>query len=169
MSFNLPESVFVRKIFSLLIDYIVLSVIFFLIINLIMPVFLGLIWGILKGLKVENLTNEVMENVLGHASVYLMLLICYFYYSLFNKSTGKTFGDRLMRLQIHPIGANTITLISSVIRTLFLAPLLAFIGFVPVAKDPYKSFLDKICSTETVKIDRKGGINRVTYGHKSQQ
>ena len=59
-----------------------------------------------------------------------------------------------MKIKIVPAYKGRIGLLSGIIRTLFLAPFLAIIGFIPAGKKPYKSLLDHICLTKTVNVDK---------------
>jgi hypothetical protein len=55
-----------------------------------------------------------------------------------------------MKIKILPVKGAKISALAGIIRTIFLAPLLAIIGFIPVSVKPYKPLLDCICRTETV-------------------
>lgn len=129
-----------RRIFSLLIDYSV-AIVIFITISILVAFFMGL-------LKIGgNEFSALDENI----SIALCLLALLFYYGHAFKREGQTIGERIMKIKIVPAYGNRISLLSGIVRTLCLAPILAVLALFYISKEPRKTILDHICLTNTVK------------------
>jgi len=129
-----------QRIFSLLIDYAV-AIGIFIAISILVAFFMGL-------LKIGgNEFSALDENI----SIALCLLALLFYYGHTFKKEGRTIGERIMKIKIVPAYGDRIGLLSGIVRTLCLAPILAALTFFYTSKEPRKTILDHICLTNTVK------------------
>ena len=145
------NKIIIKKPLALLIDYLIILLAAVAIVFTV-SVILATYSGVMDGLKkpVDGLALDAIQHYIDWFG---FMIFCFIYYSHAFKKYGQTIGERVMKIKIIPARDGRINLLSGVIRTLFLAPLLAVIGFIPVEKSPYRSLLDYICLTNTVKAE----------------
>lgn len=145
----MKKNIFLSKLVALLFDYffmmfVGIALMFFI------SVLLAIFLGIMDGIKV-SINESVIFRAEHILSVYSIIIFCFFYYGHAFKKTGQTIGERIIKIKIVPAYGERISLLTGILRTIFLAPLLALIGLIPVSRNPYKSLLDHICQTKTEK------------------
>jgi uncharacterized RDD family membrane protein YckC len=136
-----------KKILSLGIDYVAILLMMFLI-----YVFIGLLVGIMGGpMWVENgeVTEERLEEIVTYVIEFASLIMVFFYYGQPFSRKSKTFGDKILKINILPEGREKIGVWFALIRTMCLAPFFAILGVIPIKGDPTNTLLDKICKTRT--------------------
>ncbi len=140
-----------RKILALIFDYLIIFlfvIVFFLISGSISGIYTGFMMEAGKSIDGEKI--DFFFKLLGYLS---LNIFCFLYYSHIFKRTGQTIGERLMKIKIVPVRGEKISALAGILRTIFLAPLLAIIGLIPVSRTPYKSLLDHISLTKTEKSE----------------
>jgi uncharacterized RDD family membrane protein YckC len=134
------KNIFLAKFISLIIDYAFLVVCAFIILFFV-AVVLATYCGVMDGLD-KQYDMLLLDKIEHRVALYIFILFCFTYYSHVLKKSGQTIGEKIMKIKIVPTNGDKISLVAGIVRTLFLAPLLAIIGLIPASRNPYKSLLD---------------------------
>lgn len=140
------------RIISLLIDYAVI-ILGILIMGSIQEIILGIYLGIAETMGNYAGINSVQEKTIDNVALGLIILLILFYYGHTFKKEGQTIGEKTMKIKVVPAYGKRINLLPGIVRTFFLAPLLALIGMFYVSKESRRTILDHICLTNTVKVE----------------
>jgi uncharacterized RDD family membrane protein YckC len=126
---------FSKRFLALLADYIVIFLAFIVI---------GLVISFVAGI-LRLRYGSVQENLI----VVVTMIFIFFYYSHAFKKEGQTVGEKLMKIKLVPLAGGKISLLSGIMRVLFVAPLLAILGFIYISRNPRRTINEHFTRTNT--------------------